>query len=226
MEHSVIGLRARLNREADASAQAGFSLIELLVSMMIFSIFVGLFLSAVVGLTRGTTRAKLTAETSSSVLLVFQNIDRQVRYADAITLPGNGSSGPRYRYVEFRTPAASTRDGVTKCTQWRFDSTNGTLASREWPATTFASATAWAQKVDTVIDTASTDYPFQLVRAAADGSTKQQLVLKIDAGNADAGAVSSISTTYIARNSSLASPTNADVAGARPSTCWTTVSRP
>lgn len=218
-------IRARMRLD-DPREQSGFSLIELVVAMTIFTIFIGLFLTAVVGLTRGTTRAKLTAETSSGVLLVFQNIDRQVRYADAITIPGTGSSGARYRYVEFRTPAESTREGVAKCTQWRFDSVEGTIASRQWPASTFASATAWSTKVDTVIDSSTTDYPFELVKAAAGASTKQQLVLTIDAGNESLNAGASISTNYIARNSSLSSPTNTDVPGGSPSICWTSASRP
>jgi len=221
----VNATRTRM-RSDDSSGQSGFSLIELVVAMTIFTIFIGLFLTAVVGLTRGTTQAKLTAESSSGVLLVFQNIDRQVRYADAITIPGNGSSGTRFRYVEFRTPAASTREGVTKCTQWRFDSVEGTIASRQWPASTFSSATAWSTKVDTVINSATSDYPFTLVKAAVGAATKQQLVLTIDAGNEDLNAGASISTTYVARNSSLSSPTNTDVAGANPSLCWNSASRP
>jgi prepilin-type N-terminal cleavage/methylation domain-containing protein len=226
MEHAVNRIRARMRLDDPMRAQSGFSLIELVVAMTIFSIFVGLFLIAVVGLARGTTRAKLTAESSSGVLLVFQNIDRQVRYADAITVPGQGASGSRYRYVEFRTPAASTREGVTKCTQWRFDSVEGVIASRQWPALTFASATPWSMKVDTVIDSSATDYPFALVKAAAGASTKQQLALTIDAGNESMNAGASISTTYVARNSSLSSPTNLDVAGANPSVCWNSASRP
>ncbi|TQL41920.1 prepilin-type N-terminal cleavage/methylation domain-containing protein [Homoserinimonas aerilata] len=197
--------RARLGR-----TQAGFSLMELVVAMGIFSIFIAMFMAAVIGLTQGTTRAQLTAEASSGVLTVFQNFDRQVRYADAINFPGDAGGAT---YIEFRTPAESAPSEVTTCTQWRFLPDEGRIESRSWPDVAGATPTAWATKLTTAIDTGAADYPFKMIPASTSGSARQQLVLTLEAGNADMDAGASMSTTFVARNSSAGSPGNLDANG-------------
>lgn len=205
-------------RIARNRAQAGFTLIELIVAMGIFLVFVSLFLVAVTSLSHGMTRARLTAEASSGVLLVFQNVDRQVRYADAISIPGNGPSGARY--IEFRIPAASARSFAVTCTQWRYEPSKGTMSSREWTDAVGATPTRWTQKLSDVIPSGDTNYPFRLLQPGATGSTKQQFELSIDSGNAGLESGAEITTRFVARNSSTSSPTN--VGG---SIC-TTVPRP
>jgi prepilin-type N-terminal cleavage/methylation domain-containing protein len=204
-----IGASSRPRRRA--TTDEGFSLVELIVAMGIFSVFIVLFLSAVIGLSRGTSQVKLTAESASSALIVFQNFDRQVRYADAVNFPGNGTGGARY--IEFRTPAASSPTGITLCTQWRFVAADGLLESRQWDDVPGAVKSPWAAKITTAIATAGPDYPFEMVPATANGTTKQQLVLTIDAGDTALQAGASIATTFVARNSSTGSPSNIDVNG-------------
>ena len=213
----MTSLRRRL-RLMRSERQVGFSLIELVVAMGIFMVFVSLFLAAVLALSNGTTRARLTAEASSGVLLVFQNADRQVRYADAISVPGNGASGARY--IEFRTPAASARDFVVTCTQWRYQPATGSISSREWRDVAGATPTPWAQKLSGVVPNSDPAYPFALLQPGATGSTKQQFQLWIHSGKADHTGGAEIKTQFVARNSSTSSPTN--VGG---SIC-TTVPRP
>ncbi|WP_159078208.1 PulJ/GspJ family protein [Salinibacterium hongtaonis] len=202
---------ARRAHEGLRSEQSGFTLIEMVVAVGIFAIFMSLFLSAVIGLTRGTTQAKLNAETSSEVLIVFRAMDRQVRYADAINFPGVGSSGAKY--VEFRTPSSSSVSGLTMCTQWRFTPAKGTMESRQWQDIAGATPSPWSVKTASMIDTAGANYPFKMAPATTTGSARQQLVLTLNAGNPDANAVSEVSTTYVARNSSILSESNADANG-------------
>jgi prepilin-type N-terminal cleavage/methylation domain-containing protein len=192
--------------KARRSADQGFSLIELIVAMGIFTIFIAIFLTAVVSLARGTTQARVTAESSGGALIVFQNIDRQVRYADAINFPGEGiSSGARY--IEFRTPASSMATNVTTCTQWRYLPSKNRIESRRWDDTAGSTATPWATKLTTVIDKPGVGYPFTLVPATA-SVTKQQLLLTLDAGTAGTSGATSIATTFVARNSSKDSVSN------------------
>jgi prepilin-type N-terminal cleavage/methylation domain-containing protein len=110
--------------------EVGFSLIELVVAISLFSVFIALFLTAVVTLIRGTEQVTSTSEASSKSLIVFQNIDRQVRYADSINFPGDGSSGARY--IEYRLPASSAPSGITTCYQWRFVPSTGQIQLRQW----------------------------------------------------------------------------------------------
>jgi len=190
----------------------GFSLIELIVAMGIFLVFVSLFLGAVVGLARGTTKAQVTAEATTGVLLVFQSIDRQVRYADGINFPGT-SNGKTY--IEFRTPAASAPSKVTTCTQWRYDPAKAVIESRSWSENPVSVATPWAVKLATVAPSSTPGYPFAMVPAGAAGSTKQQFVLTVKAGSESAAGVTDMSSSFFAKNTNTGSPGNAaNAAGA------------
>lgn len=207
----MIGSDVR-EREGDDNDQAGFSLIELVVAMGIFMIFIALFLAAVAGLARGTTRAQTEAEATSGVLIVFQNIDRQVRYSDGINHPGQ-SNGKTY--IEFRTPAASTPNKVTACTQWRYSPSAATIESRSWPDTAGSVATPWATKLSAVVPSAASGYPFAMIPAGTLGSTKQEFVLTVNAGNESTSGATQISSSFFARNSNTGSQGNAaDATGA------------
>lgn len=196
---------------------SGFTLIELLVAMTLFAIFIGVFVTSVVALIRGTSQVQITAETSSKALLVFQNVDRQVRYADAINAPGDGISGARY--IEYRLPGESTVSGVTTCYQWRFVPDTGQLQSRTWKDVTGATPDPWSTRLTSAVAPAvvDPDYPFELIPASPTGSAKQQFVLTINAGNPGYDAKADVTSTFVARNSSIASPS---------SVCLTTGSRP
>ena len=195
--------------QAHGNDASGFSLIELIVAMSIFTIFIAVFLAAVVGLARGATQAQVRAEATTGVLQVFQNIDRQVRYADAINYPGLGlASG--YRYIEFRTPASSSVTNKTTCTQWRYLPDLNRIESRQWEDSSGSVATNWNTKLTTVIDRPEVTYPFELIPAA--GNARQELKLTIEAGNSSVAASSEIETTFVARNSK-GSPTSIVGAG-------------
>jgi len=191
-----------------ARRQAGFSLLELTAAMGIFSIFILVFIAAVVGVSRGTTTARNTAQSSSGALIVFQNLDRQVRYADSINFPGAGPSGARY--IEFRTPAANSASGVATCTQWRFVPGEQRVESRRWQDITGPTLPSWSTKVGGITDLGGVGYPFSVIPASAVGSTQQQLRLTLEAGDATIGGETSIDSVFVARNSSLQSPSNVD----------------
>jgi len=218
----VSRLRARLGSE-----ESGFTLVELLAAMVIFSIFLAILLSSVIGIARATGRAQLLAQSSSAVLVVFQGLDRQIRYANAINFPGTGSSGARY--VEFRTGADSSSAGVVTCTQWRFVPSTKLIQSRQWPDVTGAIASAWGTKISTVVDLGGTNYPFKMVPAAIGASAMQQLVLTVSSGTDLVSPGAAISTTFVARNSSIQSPSNSNtvVAGTSDTpVCLATGNRP
>lgn len=182
----------------------GMTLIELIVSMSIFMIFMAVVLTTTVTLAQSATRAQLTAEASNASLVVFGSFDRQARYADAINVPGSGASGARY--VEFRTPGNSSASGVTTCTQWRFVPSLGRLESRSWqdiPGVVLPAG--FSTKLTNVIDDGA-GYPFTLKTAAATGSLMHQLTVTVHSGNANLNAGAAMSTTFVARNSSTASP--------------------
>jgi len=206
-------VNGRLRPPTAEEKQSGFSLIELLVSMGIFTIFLALFMSAVIGLTKGTSKTQITAQTTGEVVSVFKNLDRQVRYADAINAPGTAGG---FRYIEFRTPASSSNltPAAVLCTQWRYSPATGVVQMRKWKDVTAAVMGEWMTQLTDVIDTGAATYPFDMIPATSNGSTKQRLKLSLNAGNAALNANTEISTTYVARNSSTDSISNVVVAGA------------
>ena len=105
---------------------AGISIVELLIAMAIFVTVIVVFMAGVVVMTKNTVRSQVTIDAGDDVRRVFQVIDKQVRYADAINRPGAGGGGRMY--VEFRTPATVAASGVTTCTQWRWDPATELLA--------------------------------------------------------------------------------------------------
>lgn len=197
----------RPNRKTDSSRDAGLTLVELIVSMLIFSIFITILLSSILGVTRASTQAQVIARAASGTLSVFQNFDREIRYADSINYPGSGATGARY--VEFRIPAASS-DTNAICRQWRFDPSTGLLESRQWFDVTPFSNPSWVTRLSVVFDDGGSNYPFAVSAAQRSGSAMQQLTLTLDAGNATQRGAA-IASNFVARNSSIASVSNDNV---------------
>lgn len=201
-------LRARLH---GTRPDAGMTLVELIVSIGIFTIVVSVFMAGVVIMTNSTVRSDVTAQSGDSVRLVFQRLDRQIRYAESVNLPGTGASGARY--VEFRTSERSSSTGVATCTQWRWDPTAGTIAQRSWNDTAGVTAPAWSTLVTDVrpdSDTSGRPYPFEVV-LAGDEHPHQQLLLRLSIGATDVTVDSA--TSFVARNSSESSLSNVDADG-------------
>lgn len=206
--HSVIPREPVDRLSAMRAHERGMSLIELIVAMSIFLIFIAMILGTTVALAKSASRAQITAEASNTTLTVFGAFDRQVRYADAINFPGPGASGARY--IEFRTPGASSISGVTTCTQWRYTPALARLELRTWNDLPSATVGSWSTKQSNLIDDGGAGYPFELKPASVTGSTMQQLVVRLHAGSVGLDAGAAMSTSFVARNSSIGSPSNAD----------------
>lgn len=217
---------ARSTTPAPQSSEDGMTLLEVIVAMGIFMIFMAVILTTTVTLAQSTTRARLTAEASNSALVVFGYFDRQARYADAINFPGAGVSGARY--VEFRTLGPTTASAAT-CTQWRFVPSLSRMESRSWTDAAGVVVPSFTTKLTDVIDDGGADYPFKLTPASNDGSRMQQLTVTVHSGSERLNAGAAMGATFTARNSSVDSPSNidGDSNGASDTpVCGATVNRP
>lgn len=182
-------------------------MIELMAAIAIFAVFLAVVMSSILSITRASTKTQVTAQSSSAELSAFQRIDREVRYSDSINFPGVGfPSGDMY--IEFRTPASSTASNVTLCTQWRYDLGSRSLQVRFWNDGA-TPGTSWQTIVSNVANEGIATYPFNMVAATNNGSTMEQFVLTLDTGNTVVKGAS-IQSTFVARNSSIASPSNTD----------------
>lgn len=192
-------------RERGRDGERGYTLVELLVAMTVFSVFLALFIAGVVVVSRTSTQATIDAQTASSTGIALQRIERTARYADAVNQPGVVGGNA---YVEWRTDAISAPSGVTTCSQLRYRPSDGTIALRTWAATEVPSTSTWNVLTTKVRGTASTTYPFATVLAASGVSNYQGLTVHILAG-LDDRIGTDITTTVYAKNSSVESPSNA-----------------
>jgi len=218
-------LRARLHPADGREQDSGMSIMELLVSMGILLVVLSTFMAGVVVMTKNTVRAQVVAESGAEIRRVFQRFDKQVRYADAINLPGSGTGGTRY--VEFRTPASVSATGVTMCTQWRWDPATKLVQTRTWQEVV-AVLPGWTTMASNVVADASVPgYPFT-VAAATPTHPHQELTVSLLAESVQDRSVSTASS-FVARNSSVQSNGNADINGDGASdnpACWRTGVRP
>lgn len=191
-------------RRRPAKDDSGLTLIELIVALGLFSLFLSLLVGGVVAFTRVTTEARLDAQTSSAVGIAMKRVERSARYANSINYAGvvSGKS-----YVEWRVDAVSAPAGVTTCYQLRYLPTDGTIALRSWSASDAPSSATWSVILSGVRGAATTSYPFLTISAGAN-SNYQGLAMTVDAGQSSTAGTSTSSTVY-AKNTTPDSTANA-----------------
>ena len=175
---------------------AGFTLIEMLVTLSVMSVVMVMVTGAV--LLAGSTSARVdsTGIAQSQVTTAFMTLDRQVRWASAISQPGSVGSD---NYVEFLTPDGS----ASRCYQLRFNRTVSQVQERSWPqgTTTFS---AW-QPLASGVTAASFQLP-----AAVGNATLARLTVSVTAAAGGAKGVVTATTalTFTALNSTSSSATS------------------
>jgi prepilin-type N-terminal cleavage/methylation domain-containing protein len=202
----VIAIRERVAGSLDEKRDAGFTIIELIAAMAIFSVFIAVVMGSIFSITRASTKVQVTAQSTTAEISAFERLDREIRYSDAINFPGTGGTGDMY--IEFRTPASSEASGITLCTQWRYDLSSRSLQVRFWNDGASAGAT-WQTLMTNMPNDGGATYPFAMVPATNGGATNEQLKLTLDAGNTNIKGAA-ITSTFVARNSSTSSPSNHD----------------
>jgi type II secretory pathway pseudopilin PulG len=208
----IARLRSAMRADDPAARQGGITMVELIIGIAVFLIFLTVMISTVSAMTKAINRADTVALTSSQVLNAFQSLDRGVRYADAISTPGSGTSGNVY--VEYHTSALSSPTSVATCTQWRYSPSTNTLSSRHWNDVATPVYSGWTIWVTNVVNKGA-GYPFVLIPANSIYPTQQQLTFTLSTGTA-ASDVSTETTTYTAKNSSNSSNSDCSATGNRP----------
>jgi prepilin-type N-terminal cleavage/methylation domain-containing protein len=90
-------------RAAAQDDEAGFSLVEILVSLTVMSVVMVVFTTAVLQIYGNSGTAESIATTRSQLNLAFQRFDRELRYASWIATPGKVGTA---WYVEFASSDA------------------------------------------------------------------------------------------------------------------------
>jgi type II secretory pathway pseudopilin PulG len=117
-----------MHQRVSATGDSGVTMIELFVAMIIMTIAGSIFVGAVVTLFRTTNQAQAITGSATSTNQAYQALDKTVRYASAISLPGRGTITTKDWYVEL----SDTTSGSEVCTQLRVDITTKQLQRRTW----------------------------------------------------------------------------------------------
>ncbi|WP_084103665.1 type II secretion system protein J [Demequina sp. NBRC 110056] len=207
-----VALRRRV-RAAREGADDGFTVIELMVSMIIFTIVMIVIMAAVSSMTATAVRTQAVSDNTTQFRTVFQRLDKEVRYASDINVPArvNGNW-----YVEYLIPA-NTASGDAECVQWRVRGTTAELQRRSWDPEAPSSVSGWITVATQLRNdlTDSSDQPFTMLRAGqaradAPNYVNQRLAVYLDAGIGESRDASGgqLDVTLVARNSSTSSVTN------------------
>jgi prepilin-type N-terminal cleavage/methylation domain-containing protein len=122
-----------------ARGDDGFSLIETIVAMSIFAVFMGLVMTAIVSMMTSTQKSQSLDDGARTVENVFQKLDHQVRYSDAMN---DVTVVSTRTYDEWHSQATATSPEM--CTQLKYDSAAGSLSERTWsPTASPVVATSW-----------------------------------------------------------------------------------
>lgn len=126
-------MRRCLRRPEPLCGDSGFTLVEAVVAVAVFTVALAVMSSATMSMLTATRQADGVSVATDQVRVGFHRLEKQVRYANAISTPG--ASGTAW-YVEFRT-LDWVRDDRTdpdnkheRCVQWRV--LNGRLETRSW----------------------------------------------------------------------------------------------
>lgn len=204
---AVSGGHHQLGRAVDVGSDDGTSLIELMVAMMLMTVFLAMFTTAIVAMNRAENKTESVSLASSQLNQAFLALDKTVRYSSAISPPGTGTLGDWY--VELR----ATSGGSEVCTQLRIDTQQ--LQRRTWTVTNSVGSapTPWAPLSSYVANGGAASgpaQPFLLVAPVVANSTGfQQLTFNLAtlSGGGTTQTRSTSSFTFTATNSTIPPPT-------------------
>ncbi len=114
-------------RRVDPRADSGFTLLELLVSAFIFSIFIAVFAAATTSMLADVRKQQGAANELDANRKIISLLDAQTIYANAINQPAvSGDGNP---YVEWQLGDAGAQQ---TCYQWRLNVAARQLQFRTW----------------------------------------------------------------------------------------------
>lgn len=169
--------------------ERGTTLVELLISMTIFSLALAMVYSVLITVQRQTKDQTSRADSVGNARLALAQIDRQVR-------SGNVLYNPATETLPLSMRVYTQANGAQRCVQWQVY--GGKLRSRSWSPTwqTDGQVSGWAVVAHDVVNTTATP-PFALQGGStAYGSRLIDIALLVKsptAGGKDINVTSSLS---------------------------------
>jgi prepilin-type N-terminal cleavage/methylation domain-containing protein len=129
---------------------SGFTMIEIVVVMVIMTVVLIIFTSGITQAFSAENKNDTAASAENQLVVAFQRLDKEVRYASAISSPGTQAGDP---VVEFLSPDLTSTTNST-CTQVRLHTSTGQLQQRTWTQGAVGATptpTGWQQLASSVI---------------------------------------------------------------------------
>lgn len=210
--------RARL---VSPAGDDGTSLVELIIAMMVMSVFLLMLGAGVQTLVGVLTAQRGTMTAQDATGSAFLLLDKQIRYADRVTGPGTvgGDQWVEWRVPDPRLPVTATTSAY-RCYQWRASPAAGTLSYRSWVVPAGGApvpAPDWVRVADHLtitqpVFTTGTGLaaaPFALpVLSGTYGTSRAQVGVLLDLRTTAPDAHSTFSTVFTALNSSATPATD------------------
>jgi prepilin-type N-terminal cleavage/methylation domain-containing protein len=165
----------------------GITLVELLVTMTIFSMVLAMCYTVLITIQKQTKDEMARADAVGEARLALQQIDRQVR-------SGNVLYDPVAEPLPLSMRIYTQSNGDQRCVQWQVD--GGVLRSRSWSPTwqTDGIVSGWQVIAHHVVNTASTP-PFALQGgSSAYGSRLVDITLKVKSPDSDGNPIDVVSS--------------------------------
>jgi prepilin-type N-terminal cleavage/methylation domain-containing protein len=121
----------------DPGREDGITLIEMVVAMTLMAIFMTMFTGAMLQVYGSIDRGDATSTVQSQLHVAFLRLDRDIRYASALTTPGTDSgTGYLDMYVEYLTVGTSAKT----CSQLRLHLPTGQPGTLQWRSWTYGNS--------------------------------------------------------------------------------------
>lgn len=174
--------------------EGGYTLAEAVVTMVITAVFMGVSTTSIIALYSSANRAQAIADAQQQLGVAFGRLDREIRYASGVSVPGTVNAEPVVEYL-------TTYTGTPVCTQLRLRPSTGQLQQRTWKqSTATVTPTPWVQLAGGV--TAATPFTFSPATAVFNFQ-RLGISLTATAGGAAAALTRQFSAVFTALNTSL-----------------------
>jgi type II secretory pathway pseudopilin PulG len=166
----------------------GFTLVDVVVTMSVLSVVMAIFTTGMVQMYTIASKNESLTTAQAQNTTAFLRLDRELRYATGISVPGSVAADD---YVEYLT----TNTGTARCTQLRLTS-GGLLQRREWVQG--ATPGTWQVLASSV----SADTPFER-KLPASTYGFQQLKITLRITGPDAKVLAETRVTFTALNTTI-----------------------
>lgn len=197
-------------RRAKRGEDGGFTLVELLVSMTIFSLLMAVILSLMITMMGQANDTVGRQRAVEQARLGLSQIDRQMRSGNLILDPAQDGEDESGVPSNYSVRIFTQEGGVEKCVQWRviyYDGSEfGQLEFRSWDPVSTATATGWSRVASNLtmpvepfsIGDPETWPPFWVdTTAAATDAQSIRITLRMSDPSANSDAKAQVLTTTV-----------------------------